>query len=367
MYHSLISLTEQEKSPFYYTDFMRDGNIYRIFLYRLASYTDFQQENAKECRGIMFDITCEDNIFIVSRPMQKFFNLNENPETMNLDTTEPELVMAKEDGSLISSYMCGYRLCLKSKGSLYSEQAKQAEDLLNSKLYTNFKKQVLRLEESGYTINMEYVSPMNRIVLPYDESSLVVLNVRHRETGAYLQHNQVKEIFGDKAVNSFEYSGNWVENVQSMEEIEGVVAVLKDGTWVKVKCDWYKTRHGAISVKENPYSMVELIINEELDDIRELFINDEIITNRINNFEKYIVDVYNDFYQTVDSFVKENADLTQKEFALKAIHDEKTTKPMFSAIMNIRNKKETSIKAMFLRMTKRIFDRESLIEIYFKD
>jgi T4 RnlA family RNA ligase len=125
LYDNLIALTKANEA-FYYQDFELDGKKYRIFNYRLASYTDFQQPGALECRGVMFEVQDEVAVRLASLPMEKFFNLNENPMTMNLDLTQVVRIEEKADGSLMSTYIHNDQLRLKSKGSLFSEQALHA-------------------------------------------------------------------------------------------------------------------------------------------------------------------------------------------------------------------------------------------------
>ena len=82
LYDDLMALVE-ESEAFYYKDFLAEGVIYRIFNYRLASYTEFLRPGALECRGHMFEVTDDSRearaIRLASLPVEKFFNLNENP------------------------------------------------------------------------------------------------------------------------------------------------------------------------------------------------------------------------------------------------------------------------------------------------
>lgn len=58
LFSKLTKLVEKN-SAFYSKDIISEVNktsVYRIFSYRLASYTDFTEDGALECRGIMFDI-----------------------------------------------------------------------------------------------------------------------------------------------------------------------------------------------------------------------------------------------------------------------------------------------------------------------
>lgn len=66
------------KEAFYYRGFSIDDTYYRIFNYRLASYSDFILPSALECRGIMFEVDFGGRyVNLVCRPMKKFFNVNE--------------------------------------------------------------------------------------------------------------------------------------------------------------------------------------------------------------------------------------------------------------------------------------------------
>lgn len=61
LYTNLMSLVASNEA-FYYVDHVLNSCIYRVFTYRLASYTDFLEPDALECRGHMFrldlDGTC---------------------------------------------------------------------------------------------------------------------------------------------------------------------------------------------------------------------------------------------------------------------------------------------------------------------
>ena len=60
----LVAYSEQENTDnattidtFYYQDTDYMGRVYRVFNYRLASFSSFHKTNAKNCRGTTFDIT----------------------------------------------------------------------------------------------------------------------------------------------------------------------------------------------------------------------------------------------------------------------------------------------------------------------
>ena len=125
-----ICLSDTTTTKFFYKDFVSSmGTKFRVFSYHIASYTDWTQPGSLECRGIMFEMDFDKPVRIASRPMHKFFNLNENPFTMNLDLSKAEFAMTKEDGSLVSSYIDKGYVYLKSKTSIFSDQALSASSL----------------------------------------------------------------------------------------------------------------------------------------------------------------------------------------------------------------------------------------------
>jgi T4 RnlA family RNA ligase len=97
LYKNLINLINTNDS-FYFKDFIKDDTIYRIFNYRLASYTEFQIPGAIECRGIMFEIANDGTyIDIKSRPMSKFWNLHELEGHSSVDLSNVIRIMDKAD------------------------------------------------------------------------------------------------------------------------------------------------------------------------------------------------------------------------------------------------------------------------------
>ena len=189
-YDLLIQLTETD-SEFFYAEQILDNKVYHIFNYRLASYESFMNPKvadsyiALSARGIMFDVTDKENIKIVSRPMNKFFNIEQG----EVDRSNMKLVgyMDKLDGSLISTYIHNGELKLKTKGSIKSEQAIAAMEWLdlpkNSEM-KNFLK--FHTEKNNLTVNMEWTAPDNQIVLFYPEASLRILNMVNNENGKIL-------------------------------------------------------------------------------------------------------------------------------------------------------------------------------------
>lgn len=335
IFTDLMTLTDQGEE-FFYVDQERLGVTYRIFNYRLASYSNFLESNALECRGIMFQLTDGvgvelDEPLLVCRPMKKFFNLYENPFTMGLDLSPAniERMEMKADGSLISSYIDGAgNIALKSKGSLASEQAVAAMDLLERR--PNLKRDVQALTELGYTVNMELCAPYNRIVLNYQEEQLIVLNVRKNDTGEFLHFADtpaellaIREAWVEGASEVFNLSySTLIENVKDLVDIEGFIVYLNDGTVFKLKTEWYLTLHRNKDSVDTPRRLFEAAIYEATDDLRTLFHDNQYVLDKIAEMEEFAGGIYNHLVDSVERFVERNRELIEnddrKTYALTA-------------------------------------------------
>jgi T4 RnlA family RNA ligase len=305
---------------FYFQDFVLDGRTYRIFNYRLASYTDFLAPGAMECRGHMFELDNGVAVRLAAMPMQKFFNLNENPSTMNLDLSLVDSVELKADGSLMTTYMhCG-DVRVKSKGALFSDQAVDANAWLAAN--PNFKSVLRMLDEAGFSVNMEWCAPHNRIVIGYQTAHLKVLNVRKREDGVYVPRDRLVEMFGaHNVIASVDTKGldvaAFVQSIPAMlDDIEGYVARIGD-QWFKIKTDKYLSLHHAKDSVNNPRRLFEAILDEGIDDLRSLFHEDVVAMQMIDDMQVKVDHVFNNMVNMVETFYAENKDLDRKSYAIK--------------------------------------------------
>ena len=133
---------------------------------------------AKLCRGKVIDIKTRE---IISYPFDKFFNLNEVPETNEtviknyINHSSYVWATEKKDGSTISANrMKNGKWLITTNGSFDNDQIKMANEILKNK-YSQF----LNHAEEGYTFIFELIHPENRIVLNYgEEKDLYLLSVR---------------------------------------------------------------------------------------------------------------------------------------------------------------------------------------------
>lgn len=365
LYNDLFALTSNE--AFYFQDFTLENSVYRIFNYRLATYSDFMLPNALEVRGIMFELDTEGNpMRLASRPMQKFFNLNENPSTMNLDLALVDTVELKADGSLMSSYTHGGSICLKSRGSLFSEQALDAMKWMHG--HPSFMEALRQIELSGYTTNLEWCAPHNRIVIGYPMPHLKVLNVRNRETGEYLVRNEVERIFGvENVIDRVNLHGmdvpSFIKQIPAMQDdIEGYVGRIKD-LWFKVKTDKYMSLHHAKDSINNPRRLFEAVVDEGVDDLRAMFAHDALAIQQIDEMQHKVTHLYNHMVSVVENFYVDNRHLERKEFAIKAQNKDVVPSLYFGLVMSKYAGKLTDYKAFIKSKYKELGFKDEKVEI----
>lgn len=323
LYNQLLALVNVNEA-FFFKDQVLDDVIYRVFSYRLASYTDFCTDGALESRGIMFEMNQETPIRLAAMPMEKFFNDSENPFTMDLDYTTIQQVMLKMDGSLMSTYLHNGELRIKSKTALASDHAMNAMRWLALPENSNFRSELEFIASLGFTVNMEYTSPEPnmRIVIGYQEPRLTVLNVRYIANGKYI----LKEWFALGQWRSI--TRHWVERVSitdgpafvksiaDMVGIEGYVIRLASGQHVKKKTMWYAALHKTKDSITNPRRLFEVVLDEASDDLRQMFADDTYSLKAIDDMEIQVGKWYNHLVKSVEDFYDKYKDADRKTYAI---------------------------------------------------
>lgn len=323
LFDNLNVLVKEHQPVFCSKDVSFENTLYRIFDYNLANYQSFLLPSSLESRGIMFEVDSEGNMIeLVSLPMQKFFNYKENPYTEGLEKEFMSVVMDKQDGSLMSSYLRNGNVYLKSKGALFSEQAISANKVLEK--LPLLKQAILEFELQGYTVNLEYTAPDNQIVLKYDSANLSVLNARSRKTGEYVDFELIKSNFPVENTVDFitQYSHLTLEDfskiVYDMRDIEGFVLQTKSGQWVKLKTNWYCERHNSVN-KFSPYfkkgrrELIMAVFEQRTDDVRQLLIDNDFMLDVISKVEQFVVDYLEEIEKETKEFAAKYSDLKGHE------------------------------------------------------
>ena len=384
LYNDLFRLTETNEA-FYFRDNIKDDITYRIFTYRLASYSDFLLPSALECRGIMFEMSHDVPIRLASMPMAKFFNYKENPLTMDVNFHGCRQIMYKMDGSLISTFLHKGEVYFKSKTALYSDHAIAAaayamsvvpevnEDAETS-LYDEFKV----LEHFGYTINCEFTSPVYpfRIVVGYQETFLTVLNVRNRATGQYLTLDEVHCVLNyyygncnfrcitDHWIETIpvedDYIDTFIASIDAMVGIEGFVIELQDGMLVKIKTDWYRALHHVKDSINCMRRLFEAVLEETTDDLRAMLYDDPASLTRINDMEVKVVHIHNSTVNNVERFYETHVHMDRKEYAIAG--QKELTHMEFGLAMNKYVGKPVDYKATIKKNYKAFGIEDEVVE-----
>ena len=329
LYDDLMALVSYEESPFYYVDHLMNGHQFRVFTYRLASYTDYIKPNGLECRGHMFEIKDGKYVALAALPPAKFFNNNENPLAMNVDFSKTDLIMDKMDGSLMTTYKLPIAdmVYLKSKTALESEQAIAANAWLQLDSNSALHNYLQYMMHAGYSVSLEWTAPQHRIVLPYQGSNLTVLCARDLNNGHYVPYDiLVKDMEEfhciDHLVKDHYHSvpegkvQEFVDNIHNLTGIEGYV-IFADGKFTKHKTDWYCALHHSKDSVGSDKRLFACVVNEAHDDLRGMFSEDAYLMCRIDEMEAKVKHLYAELDKHAVQFAKDNKDLDRKSFAIK--------------------------------------------------
>ena len=281
----------------------------------------------------MFRLNDDNTGELVSLPFEKFFNLNENPITTNVDLSKTVEISEKADGSLISTFINGNgEVDVKSRTSLESSQAVAAYELLHEN--DRLLKEVQDLELLGYTVIFEYVSPKNRIVVHYPDDRLIVLAVRNRLTGEYIPLDELTNYreLRNHAIRKVECENviEFINSISTIEGIEGYVLLLEDGLRIKVKTQWYLERHRLRDNLTNPRNLGLAIINQKIDDLRTILSDDKDNLAIIEHNEHKVREIYHYVSTNVENFYQENKKLSRKDYAIKG---QKEHREIFPVLM----------------------------------
>jgi len=265
-YNECLEICEKSDGIFYESKSNIDGYDISIFNYRLTTYNDFVTYNAFELRGITFVFNTDGSVYKRFLLMEKFFNVNENESTLFdvIKDKKVKSVYLKEDGSIISFIeLPNGKIAAKSKMSFESEQAIMAQKLFESN--GNINKFVKDCISKDLSPIFEYVGPMNRVVVKYNNSDLILLRLRDNKTGEYLSIDG----YDLSKPMSFKFTLSDLMSLKSsLESIEGWIVEFVDGQKVKIKTDWYHSLHRILTDYSNREDyLIDMILNDKIDDV----------------------------------------------------------------------------------------------------
>ena len=336
-YEDCVEMCSKEDSAFYESKFVVDGYNISVFNYRLAQYKDFvtplenrSEVKAYEMRGLTFVFNNDGSIFNRFLLLEKFFNLNQVPESMYSIVKDYKIkfVNNKEDGS-IASYiqLPNGKVIGKSKMGFDNEQANGINRIYKTR--TDVKEFVDWCLENDIISIFEYVSPANRIVLRYLEEDLILLRMRNNSTGKHLDIKDYLDKIGTIRIAPFEDDfkdlDSLVEVTATQVDKEGVIVQTEDqygkDFFFKIKTPWYCERHGLLTNDlYREHIIVGYILDDKIDDILGQVPEDEKeaherINKIISIIKKSIDEKVEDIKKSYQIFLDMNSD--RKEYALK--------------------------------------------------
>ncbi|MBQ7308194.1 MAG: metallophosphoesterase [Clostridia bacterium] len=213
-----------------------------------------------KARGLFIDV---EEYKIVARSYEKFFNINERPETkiesLSKKFTYPLTCFVKYNGYL---GILGYdgandKLLFCSKSQITKEYSEYFENIFMAK-YKDREEEIKNyLKQNNVSMVFEVVDIINDPhIIEYQDNQLILLDIIANEikfsNKSFDELNKVGDTFGFKVkekaleINSFQDFLQWYHNVitdnykYNDEYIEGFVIQDKNNFMVKIKCEYYK-------------------------------------------------------------------------------------------------------------------------------
>jgi len=194
------------------------------------------------------------------------------------------------------------------------------------------------------TLNFEYVSPDNLIVVPYAEEKLMALNIITNETGEYA---------GESEHIGRVHSGiidDWVDMVYDDNETlhEGYVMVSDCHQHrFKLKTNRYLDAHRAKNDINSTKKLLAIIYSGNIDDLlkcKDLEADPAFYELLITKSEN-IKDIINNTVSRCENFYADNKDLERKFYAIKS---QESDLPM-GCLMNLYLEKDPDYLKYFMK------------------
>ena len=327
--------------------FMKQPNGTTVCSYIIASAETFRCNYSREARGVVFDERGQ----TIARPLHKFFNVNERPETQvhAIDWSKISRVMLKRDGSMIHTVAFpedGRNFTVKSKKSFESDVAKQSKKFLLQR--ENYIKFCTDMTNAGRTAIFEWTSPTARIVVGYKQEELQLLHVRENHTGIYLTQSELERLSAQYDIPMVDmvpiFSPDMVQSlVETTENIEGWVIQFENGDMVKLKTKWYMDRHHAMTFLRIR-DIARMVVDESLDDLKAKLVGDGIDIAQILEIEEKVVREIDYIIERVETAYEANKHLERKDFAILM-----KGHPLFGLLMQKFSGKEPDYKGFFAK------------------
>lgn len=298
-----------------------------------------------ECRGLILDMEFN----VVSRSMDRFFNLGEVPESQSHIDLTKAVCYEKVDGSLIRIYNYKGTWYIATRGLAFAEAQVNGFDITFKELVLkalDLTEEMFQLScKAAFNPDVTYIceitSTENRCVKSYSGYTLWYLTARSNVTYEYLDQSFNAYVFGMvfPRVYSFDSMENLKETVNELKNLDEGYVLYQDGIPVcKIKSPAYCAVHLLRGEGLNPKRVCELVLTGEQEEYLAYFPEDRV-------FIQEYVDKCNSIMQELElNYTAYRTIPDQKEFAL-AIRSVQGNGVLFTA-----RKMNISVKEAFKLM-----------------
>lgn len=300
---------------------------------------DFTDERARMARGL----TLTKDGGIVLRGFSKFFNYKQlELYTMYTEDFKDKFsrvgykedkevtFFEKLDGTLFILGEYNNKALVSTTSSINNPYTKRGLKYFNSLGRINGI--IDYLKKNDLCACFEWVSPMNRVVVEYQEDDFVSLALIHKETGERHQldekHKEFANRFGFTLPKEYKYKTSEVTKLlQELKGIEGFVLENEYGNLIKFKTEeWFKLHHkfniqfGFNLVKGDIESILNAYMEDDLDDFYGF-------SDYVSKATRYVVGILEglltdveDLYKDIDKRIKlEGESEVRKEIGMSKL------------------------------------------------
>ena len=273
----------------------------------------------RECRGLLFYPDGR----IMSRRLQKFFNIGERDETQShlVDLSQPHVILEKMDGSMITPVFTEDGVRWGTKMGITDVSA-QAEAFVRNHLVYEVMAEECR--DLGLTPIFEWCSRQQRIVVDYPDDRLVLIAMRDTMTGEYVSYGEMAEWAGKYGIELVRQYPGTVANMEALLSEthdltgqEGWIIRFDDGHMLKLKGSEYVMQHRAKDSIMRENGVIEMLLADKLDDVKAVL--DDDTRHSLEKFEAAFwqgVATSAEMWQTVNTVVRARHGADRKAFAL---------------------------------------------------
>jgi T4 RnlA family RNA ligase len=291
---------------------------------------------ALEARFSKFDLDGNN----ICRPMEKFFNYGDGLAEVFHGEIDQDFrnydIFTKYDGSMINPVLLDGNLVFMTKRG-ESEVATAFARWFDS-WASNALKERMKTIARTITLNIEFTSPDNKIVLDYDRPKMVILSARSILSGNYLGHWELADLFDGMKCgkdDKVEFAlpilfkrmpwktlEEFAQFVRGLEGIEGYIARHKiHGYALKMKTQWYLDRHDTVgeifsfqSTISNNGRLLKFIAQDNFDDVLpqvSMDLRSQFLV-KLQMFDRW----YKRLFDNVFNIVSQAQRMTKKDYAL---------------------------------------------------